>query len=66
MNDKIKILGLSGKIGSGKDTGAELIATLCETPVERHAFADKVREATQLITGYDLKVIHHGKYGTLN
>ena len=51
MEKKIKVLGISGKIGSGKDTFAEILAKEKKTPVERHAFADKLREVTQLITG---------------
>jgi hypothetical protein len=47
-------IGVSGKIGSGKDTFAELLARICKTPVERHAYADKLREVTELITGYEM------------
>ena len=57
------IIGISGKMGSGKDTFAEEFAKLRRikynlVDVERHAFADKVRETTQLITGYPLTLTH--------
>ena len=47
----MNIIGIHGQIGSGKDTFAEFLASLSSTPVERHAFADKLREVTELITG---------------
>lgn len=55
---KTKIIALSGKMGSGKDFFAEEFAKLCNIPVERHAFADKVREVTEMITGYKRKITH--------
>ena len=63
MGDKQLIIGVSGKLGSGKDFFAEEFAKLRIrkrgfTDVERHAFADNVRETTQLITGYPLTRTH--------
>ena len=52
------IVGLSGQIGSGKDLFAEIFAQLSTTPVERHAFADKVRDITELLVGRKMKVTH--------
>lgn len=48
------IIGISGKIGAGKDTAASLIAEIYHAKslkTERHAFADKVREIVELLTG---------------
>lgn len=53
-----KIIGISGKIGSGKDTFAERFAILSETPCQRHAFADKVKENLQLLTDYPMTLIY--------
>jgi len=55
---KKKILGISGHLGSGKDLFAEMLAMISKVPVERHAFADKVRDVTELITGQKMKKIH--------
>ena len=52
------IVGISGKIGSGKDTFAEIFAEISSIPVERHAFADKVRNVTELIVGYKMIMTH--------
>jgi len=49
-----------GKLGAaeGKDTFAELFATISHIPVERHAFADKVRDVTELMVGYKMQLTH--------
>ena len=56
MKNKINIIGLSGKIGSGKTTFAEEFAKLSKIPVECHAFADKLKELTQMLTGHKLTI----------
>ena len=53
-----KIIGISGTLGSGKGTFAELFAELSQTFVEKHAFADKVREVTETLTGYKRKIVN--------
>lgn len=52
MTNKMTIIGVSGPIGSGKDTFAEELARMVGRPVERHAFADKLRETCETLTGY--------------
>lgn len=47
----MNIIGIRGQIGSGKDTFAELLAKNSQTDVERYAFADKLRDVTEMITG---------------
>lgn len=49
---KMTIIGVSGQIGSGKDTFSEELARMVKRPVQRHAFADKLRETCELLTGY--------------
>ena len=49
---KSMIIGLSGKMGSGKDTVADIICKLWpHVPFERRGFADKVKEVYSLLTG---------------
>lgn len=55
---KIKILGVSGKIGSGKDTFAELLAKQLPGKVERHALADNLRLITEIISGIRMTTTH--------
>ena len=55
---KTKIIAISGPIGSGKDEFAKIMAQLSSIGVERHAFADKVRDITELLTGYKMKLMH--------
>jgi hypothetical protein len=55
---KGKLLGVSGKIGSGKDTFAELLAYELPNMVERHAMADNLRLITEIITGVKMSVTH--------
>ena len=55
---KTKIVAISGHIGSGKDEFAKIMAELSVIGVERHAFADKVRDITELLTGYKMKLIN--------
>lgn len=55
---KKKIIGLSGKIGSGKDTFAELLAEQLYGKVERHALADKLRLITEIISGIRMTTTH--------
>ena len=47
----IKIVGVSGKMGSGKNFFSEIFAQNSSVPVEMHAFADKVRDVTELVVG---------------
>jgi len=55
---KKKIIGISGKIGSGKDTFAELLAEQLHGKVERHALADKLRLITEIISGVRMITTH--------
>jgi hypothetical protein len=55
---KKKIIGISGKIGSGKDTFAELLAEQLHGKVERHALADKLRLITEIISGIRMTTTH--------
>ena len=55
---KIKILGVSGKLGSGKDTFAELLAKQLAGKVERHALADNLRLITEIISGIRMTTTH--------
>ena len=52
----IKIVGVSGKMGSGKNFFSEIFAQNSSVPVEMHAFADKVRDVTELVVGYKMKL----------
>lgn len=58
MAKKGKLLGVSGKIGSGKDTFAELLAYELPNMIERHAMADNLRLITEIITGVKMSVTH--------
>ena len=53
-----KIIGLSGKIGSGKDTFAELLSKQLQDKVERHALADKLRLITEIVSGVRMTTTH--------
>lgn len=55
---KKKIIGISGKIGSGKDTFAELLAEQLVGKVERHALADKLRLITEILSGIRMSITH--------
>jgi len=52
------IIGINGSIGSGKDFFAETLAEFSFKPVERHAFADKLRLITEQLTGYYMTMTH--------
>jgi hypothetical protein len=58
MTSKTSIIAISGTIGAGKDTLAELIAEECKVACERHAWADKVRDVTEILTGYLMPITH--------
>jgi nucleoside-triphosphatase THEP1 len=59
INDmKKNIIGISGKIGSGKDTFAELLAEQLQGKVERHALADKLRIITEIVSGIRMTTTH--------
>lgn len=55
---KTKLIAIHGAIGSGKDFFSELFAQMINVPVERHAFADKVRDVTELLVGYKMQCTH--------
>lgn len=55
---KKKIIGISGKIGSGKDTFAELFAEQLVGKVERHALADNLRLITEIVSGVRMTTTH--------
>jgi hypothetical protein len=57
-NEKPLIIGVSGAIGVGKNTFCEEFAKLSKIPVQQHAFADKLKETVQLITGYKMQMTH--------
>lgn len=58
FSKKIRIIGVSGKIGSGKDTFAELLAKQLPNRVERCALADNLRLITEIITGVKMTLTH--------
>lgn len=45
----VRLIGISGKLGSGKDTMADLL--VAEYGYEKHCFADKVKEIAAIICG---------------
>lgn len=53
-----KIIGVSGKMGSGKDTFAELLAVKLKDRVGRHALADNLRLVTEIISGIKMSTTH--------
>lgn len=55
---KKRIIGISGKIGSGKDTFAKLLAEQLVGKVERHALADKLRLITEIVSGVKMSTTH--------
>jgi len=55
---KSRIIAISGKIGSGKDEVAKLIAEKSKIQVERRSFADKIKEITESLTGIKMKIFH--------
>jgi len=55
---EIKIIGISGPMGSGKDEFAEIFAKNSQIACERHAFADKIREITELMFGVKMQETH--------
>ena len=46
-----KLIGISGKMGSGKDTVAQIIRELSAQPYQIRRFAGKVKEIASLLTG---------------
>lgn len=58
LSKRIRLIGISGKIGSGKDTFAELLAEQLEGKVERHALADKLRLITEIVSGIKMSTTH--------
>lgn len=55
---KNRIIGVSGKIGSGKDIFAELMAEQLVGKVEKHALADKLRLITEIVSGVRMITTH--------
>lgn len=59
MNNKTTLIGISGRMGSGKDTVGEIIQKLCATnngPVfEQKAFAGKLKQIASLLTGISVE-----------
>ena len=55
---KKNIIGISGKIGSGKDTFGELLAAQLDGRVERYALADKLRLITEIVSGIRMTTTH--------
>lgn len=55
---KTYIIGVSGKMGSGKDTFSEFSAEFSNIPVERHAFADRLRDITEMLVGHKMAITH--------
>lgn len=62
MEKKTKFIGISGHMGSGKDTFAEILAKVSNTPVERHAYADKLKEVVELITGVKMEKMENSYF----
>jgi len=58
LSKRVRLIGISGKIGSGKDTFAELLAEQLHGKVERHALADKLRLITEIISGIRMTTTH--------
>lgn len=58
LSKRIRLIGVSGKLGSGKDTFAELLAKQLAGKVERHALADNLRLITEIISGIRMTTTH--------
>jgi hypothetical protein len=58
LSKRVRLIGISGKIASGKDTFAELLAEQLHGKVERHALADKLRLITEIISGIRMTTTH--------
>ena len=56
-NNKPVIIGLHGKIGSGKDTFFSLMNSFIPD-LKRTAFADKLKEVVAILTNIDVKLLH--------
>jgi hypothetical protein len=64
------IIGISGKIGSGKDTVGEIIQKLCATNegpnFEIKKFAGKLKQTASLLTGVDTESFEDQEFKKLN
>jgi len=49
-----------------KDTFSEFFAEISKIPVERHAFADKLRNVTEMITGHEMAMTHAARHPFYN
>lgn len=49
----MKVIGLTGTAGSGKDTVANIIENLVTNKVHKYSFSTPVKEAASVITGLD-------------
>ncbi len=53
----MKVIGIHGKIGSGKDTLAQMLIDI-NGNLERRAFADNLKVIVAILTGVDVKLLH--------
>ena len=64
------IIGISGRIGSGKDTVGEIIQKLCLTnkgpEFEIKKFAGKLKQTASLLTGIDIEKFEDQEFKKLN
>lgn len=56
-----KIIGITGKAGSGKDTAARYLREYRPTQFRSIAFADPIRDAMRVIFGWDHSYFEHPK-----
>lgn len=57
MQNKIKIIGLKGKSGAGKDTVGNYLFQRCDRSFKKLALADPLKEIISIITGWSMHMI---------
>jgi len=57
-----KIIGISGKLASGKDTISEMIADILNIPVEKYTFSKKLKDIVSILTGEEMQKIKNLPY----
>jgi len=58
----MKIIGISGRLGTGKDTVAKLIEMCTFTPYQHRKFAGKLKEMTCLLLGCTLNQLEDQEF----
>ena len=56
------LIAVSGKMGSGKDTFAEMIANKSNLPTYKFSFADNLKKIVEILSGYKMKRIVNSPY----